>query len=115
MRVTSDLFVSALMRRVFADGGFAAVVRRGAAEAGAVFIVTRDRFGEAALYGPAAQSVYAAEKPAARQFTPIGDKLDEAALDARLAKEQRFDSDIWVVEIETGKTPFAELVDLTKP
>lgn len=115
MRVTSDLFVSALVRRVFGDGGFAAVMRRGAAEAGAVFIVIRNRFGEAALYGPAAQSAYGEGKPADRQFTLVGEKLDDEALDARLTKEQRFDSDIWVVEIEPGATPLGQLVELTTP
>ncbi|MEP2580565.1 MAG: DUF1491 family protein, partial [Roseibium sp.] len=38
MRVTSEFFVSALVRRVFGEGGFAAVSRRGAPEAGAVFV-----------------------------------------------------------------------------
>ena len=46
MRLTSDFWVSALMRRVFAEGGFAAVARRGASEAGAVFVVTRNRVGQ---------------------------------------------------------------------
>ena len=43
MRLTTDFWVSALMRRVFAEGGFAAVAKRGASEAGAVFVVTRNR------------------------------------------------------------------------
>jgi hypothetical protein len=115
MRVTTDLFVSALIRRVFGDGGFAAVVRRGATEAGAVFIVTRNRLGEAALYAPAAQAAYAADTPATRQFTLVGENFDQETLDGRLAREQRFDSDIWVVEIEPGRTPFAEFVEITKP
>jgi hypothetical protein len=115
MRVTTDIFVSALIRRVFGDGGFAAVVRRGAAEAGAVFIVTRDRLGEAALYAPAAQAAYGEETPATRRFTAVGENLDQEALDRRLAREQRFDSDIWVVEIEPGRTPLAELLEITKP
>ena len=41
MRVTSEFFVSALIRRVFSSGGFAAVERRGATEAGAVFLRRR--------------------------------------------------------------------------
>ncbi|MET0943059.1 MAG: DUF1491 family protein, partial [Mesorhizobium sp.] len=43
MRVTSELWVSALTRRVFSGGGFAAILKRGAAEAGAVFILSRNR------------------------------------------------------------------------
>ncbi|RUT88859.1 DUF1491 family protein, partial [Mesorhizobium sp. USDA-HM6] len=52
MRVTTDLWVSALLRRVFTAGGFAAVVKRGATEAGAVFVLSRGRLGEVVLYGP---------------------------------------------------------------
>ena len=115
MRVTTEIFVSALIRRVFGQGGFAAVIRRGAPEAGAVFIVTRDRVGEAALFGPAPQSAYGAEPSGGRQFMPVGSNLDERSLDERLAREQRFDSDIWVIELEPGAMPLGELVELTKP
>lgn len=115
MRVTTEFFVSALIRRVFGDGGFAAIIRRGAAEAGAVFIVTRGRTGEAALYGPAAQSAYGTEPGGGRLFTLLGGDLDERSLEERLAREQRFDSDIWVVELEPASTPLGELVELTKP
>jgi len=68
MRVTTDFWVSSLMRRVFSGGGFAAIVRRGAAEAGAVFLILRGRGGELALYGPAAQAAYDAARPHDRRF-----------------------------------------------
>ncbi|HWK65448.1 MAG TPA: DUF1491 family protein [Rhizobiaceae bacterium] len=115
MRVTSDLWVSALLRRVFAEGGFGAIVRRGATEAGAVFLVTRDRFGETSLFGPAPQTVYDSSRPDERQFSELASGADSEAIDARLAKEMRFDPDIWVVEIEPGSTPLADLLALTKP
>ena len=35
MRVTSDLWVAALLRRIFSEGGFGAVLRRGGDSAGA--------------------------------------------------------------------------------
>lgn len=100
MRVTSDLWVSVLVRRAFAGGGFAAVVRRGAAEAGAIFIITRDRMGEATLYGPAPQTSYADRRPEERQFQELTRTGEEQALTARLEKEARFDPDVWVVELE---------------
>ncbi|HHZ07168.1 MAG TPA: DUF1491 family protein [Rhizobiales bacterium] len=115
MRVTTEIFVSALIRRVFGEGGFAAVLRRGAAEAGAVFIVTRNRAGEATLYGPAPQAAYAPDSAGGRLFAPVGEKLDQQSLDERLAREQRFDSDIWVVELEPGSTALGDLVDITRP
>lgn len=110
MRLTSDFFVSALTRRVFGDGGFAAVVRRGAAEAGAVFVTTRNRMGEVALFGPAPQTSYDEDRPSERRFSLLLQDADDAAVEARLAKEMRFDSDIWVIEIEPGKQPVEALL-----
>ncbi|BCH26028.1 hypothetical protein MesoLjLc_59480 [Mesorhizobium sp. L-8-10] len=115
MRVTTDLWVSALLRRVFGDGGFGAVMRRGAAEAGAVFVVTRNRLGETSLLGPAPQTAYDSGRPHERQFAAILSDVDGDAIEARLAKEMRFDSDVWVVELEPGSTPLAELLVLTTP
>lgn len=114
MRVTSDLWVSALLRRVFAEGGFGAIVRRGATEAGAVFVVTRNRLGETSLFGPAPQTAYDSGRPDERRFAEVANSSDYEAIEARIAKELRFDPDIWVVEIEPGTTPLAELLALTK-
>ena len=114
MRVTSELWVSALVRRLFGEGGFAAVVRRGAAEAGAIFVVTRGRLGTATLFGPAPQTAYDTKRPDERQFVLLLADVDEAAVEARIAKETRFDSDIWMVEIEPGATPVEELIRVAR-
>lgn len=98
MRITSELFVAQLVRRLFGAGGFAVVARKGAAAAGAIFVVARNRSGEVSLFGPAVQSL--SEDGRARQF--MLEPVDgEAALEQRLAREERFDPDFWVVEIET--------------
>ncbi|TIO06443.1 DUF1491 family protein [Mesorhizobium sp.] len=112
MRVTTDLWVSALLRRVFGDGGFAAVVKRGATEAGAVFVLARGRMGEVALFGPAPQTSYDSARPDDRFFSLLGAGDDAAVFDARLEKEKRFDPDIWVVEIEAGAVPVEELISV---
>lgn len=88
MRVTSDLWVSALLRRIFGAGGFAAVVKRGATEAGAVFVLARGRLGEVALFGPAPQTSYDSAKPDDRFFTLLGAGDDPAVLEARLEREK---------------------------
>ena len=112
MRVTTDLWVSALVRRVFGAGGFAAVVKRGATEAGAVFVQARDRFGAVRLFGPAPQTSYETARPDDRLFVPVGIGEDAAELEARLEREKRFDPDIWVVEIEAGTVPLEELISV---
>ena len=112
MRVTTDLWVSALVRRVFGAGGFAAIVKRGATEAGAVFVLSRGRMGEVALYGPAPQTSYDSAKPDERFFTLLEAGDDGLAFDARLEREKKFDPDIWVVEIEGGTVPAEELLSV---
>ncbi|KQT55258.1 MULTISPECIES: DUF1491 family protein [unclassified Aureimonas] len=109
MRVTSDFFASSLVRRVFGDGGFAAVERRGAEAAGAIFVIVRHRDGTLDLYGPASQT-HSAEDGGRRFMREA--LADEAALEARFQREARFDPDFWVVEIETG-TPetYIEIVE----
>ncbi|MBC8129060.1 MAG: DUF1491 family protein [Rhizobiaceae bacterium] len=109
MRVTSDLFVAQLIRRIFADGGFAAVARRGAEAAGAIFVLARGRTGQIALYGPAVQTH--SSDDGGRRFM-AEDAADEAALEARFGREARFDPDFWVVEIETDEA--ARYIDIAE-
>ena len=114
MRVTTDFWVAALVKRVFGGGGFATVVKRGSSEAGAVFVIVRDRLGGAQLFGPAPQTSYDTAKPDERFFSRY-ELENEAALDARLDKERRFDPDIWVVEIEPGQAAVENLVSIVGP
>ncbi|MCR4265335.1 DUF1491 family protein [Nitratireductor sp. ZSWI3] len=107
MRLTSEFWVSALTKRLFAEGGFAAVAQRGAREAGTIFIVVRDRLGRLALYGPAAQASYDEARPMERRFTLVAQD-DQERIDARLERERRFDPDFWVVEIELADAARAE-------
>lgn len=106
MRVTSALWVSAYVRRAFVEGAFAAVVKRGAEEAGAILVVVDRLDGTVDLYGPAPQSAFGDGRPADRLFSLMAEKIDRAALADKLASEMRFDPDLWVVEIEerTGKS-----------
>ena len=102
MRLKSGIFVSALLRRANGAGAFAAVRRRGAEEAGAVFVIVATLDGKAALYGPALPSLDGAPEDAGvRLFTPlVPPGSPESEAEARMAREARYDSDLWLVEIE---------------
>lgn len=101
MRLKSDIFVSALIRRAQVEGAYAVMVRRGSEEAGAIFVKVARLDGTAALYGPAPQSAFDESFPADRLFSQIIEPgRPEADADARLARELKFDPDIYVVEIE---------------
>jgi hypothetical protein len=101
MRITSELWVKAFLRRVMADGHFAAVVRHGDNTAGAIFVkvIRRDRM--ARVFGPAHSGFET--RDGSRAFVALldGAAVDEAQVDDALAREQRFDSDLWVIEVET--------------
>ncbi|WP_136658592.1 DUF1491 family protein [Nitratireductor sp. XY-223] len=101
MRLTTEMWVKALLRRVFGDGGFAAVERTGSAEAGAIFIRVRGREGDQSLLSPAPQSLFDTAKPSDRTFEIRLAACDGDAVDAVLERERNFDPDLWVVEIET--------------
>jgi len=102
--LTSTIFVSALIRRVSGEGGFAAVVRHGSDEAGAIFICVPGGFGEGTtLFGQAPQSVVGdrdALPSGGRLFEKIADGLSPDELDAKFEREARLDPDFWVVELE---------------
>ncbi|MGE0565908.1 MAG: DUF1491 family protein [Pseudolabrys sp.] len=103
MRLKSSIWVAAYLRRCNVEGAFAAVRRRGAEEAGAIFVKVNRLDGTAILYGPAPQSVFGDERPSDRAFTVCVGRsapAPEADCEAYLAKELKFDPDIWVVEIE---------------
>lgn len=93
--------MSALVRRVFSDGGMAAIEKRGAEEAGAVFIRIRHRDGSESLAGPAPQTAFDTARPDARLFEWRAVRAEGHAVSDAIARESRFDPDIWVVEIET--------------
>ena len=103
MRLKSGIWVSAYLRRCNVEGVFAAVRRRGAEEAGAIFIKVTRLDGTSSLYGPAPQTAFDDAHPADRLFvavlggeTPAAD----ADVEARLQREIRYDPDVWIVEVE---------------
>ncbi len=108
-RLTSDFWVSAYLRQAALDGLVAVLRRRGAREAGAIFVKLDRLDGTAALYGPAPQAL--ADESGARRFQLLMN-ADPASVEERIEKERRFDPDLWFVEIENRSgDPRLELVD----
>jgi hypothetical protein len=101
MRLKTSIWVAAYLRRCQTAGVFGAVRRRGAEEAGAVFVKIATLDGNAMLYVPAPQTVYDDSRPVDRLFVPVAkEPLPEAAVEERLTREIRFDPDAWIVETE---------------
>lgn len=116
MRVTTELFVSALLRRVNSAGGMAVLGRKGTAEAGAVFIKFRHGDGRYDLLAPAPQAVYGGEgEEGERAFQMVATNADEMDVDARIGRERNWDPDLWIIEIEDCRQPPDVLVRLVSP
>lgn len=99
MRLKAELFAKAFVRRCAAADVPAMVVRHGDDDAGAIWIKVSRLDGTAALYGPA---------PAGLE-SDLGERLmsehlaagtPDADVEAYLERQRRFDSDLWLIEIE---------------
>ena len=94
-RLKSGIFVRALIRRAEAAGAQGFVVRKGAEEAGAVFIKI------ARLDGTARVLVQARGGDGELVWTqPLGEAAPEDKAAAYFELQTKFDPDIWIVEIE---------------
>ena len=102
LRLKSAIFVQALIRRCETAGAAAYLLRRGAEEAGAVFIKLNRLDGTAELFAPAPQTAFDDARPADRAFSRSFGKepVPDQKVEDKLAKESRFDPDVWIVEVE---------------
>lgn len=101
-RLRSDIWVSAFLRRCAGEAIPAVLRRRGATEAGAIFVKIDLLDGTSLLYAPAPQSLVP-EDPPDRMFVLAGTGAPEPSfeIEERLAREIRFDPDVWIVEAES--------------
>ena len=94
-RLKAGIFVRALIRRAEAAGASAFVVRKGAEEAGAVFLKVARLDGTCLVLNQARRGdgelVWS---------QPIGADCDDARASAYFDKQMKFDPDLWIVEIE---------------
>jgi hypothetical protein len=101
MRLRSDIWVAAYLRRIPLEGAYAALRRRGAAEAGAIFVKVDRLDGRAALFEPAPQSQFSdrgVERLWARAHKE--EWVGAEFVEARMAREIAFDPDLWLIEVE---------------
>ncbi len=95
MLLSTDLWVSAFIRRAESGGAFAVVVRKGDLRAGAVLLKVLNRTdGTARLYSEAVRM-----DGEAVWMQPAGSQ-DEPDLDRYIERAVRIDPDVWVVEVE---------------
>ncbi len=99
MRLKSALWVQALLRQNAIAGRFGAVLRRGASEAGTIYVVVNHLDGTNHLFGPPPGS--AIDEHGDRQWiAELAPPASSEAVGTFIAKRVKFDPDIWVVEVE---------------
>ena len=99
MRLKSAIWVSAFLRRCMVQGIFGAVVRKGAEEAGAIYVIVSHLDGTCRLFGPAPGASHDEEGERVwwEELAPPGTPADAMAL---VERRTRADPDIWIVEVE---------------
>ena len=100
MRLKSEFWVKAYLRRCQVAGASGVVVRHGDDDAGAIFIkvVRGDR--QAAVFSPAPAGLDDADIDRRWVCNFSGRFVAEAEASDFVERQARFDSDLWVVEIE---------------
>jgi hypothetical protein len=97
MRLKSEIWVKAYIRRCMVEGVPAVVVNRGDEDAGVIFIKVTHLDGLADLFGPAPAGLV---DRLDREWVPVRQAVAESEIDALIARERDIDRDIWVIEIE---------------
>ena len=99
MRLKSEMWVKAYLRQWFSRGNYGAILRIGAPEAGAVYVVINRLDGTANIFGPAPGPAYD-EKGDRRWALATPAAIPAADVPAFVSKQARVDPDIWVIELE---------------
>jgi hypothetical protein len=102
-RLKAGLWVKMALRMADLDGRSGAVLRKGDPDSGGIIVVLRGRDGLTAL-----SQMRTAEGALAWMRATGAAPVDQDAVDAYVARQVKFDPDLWVVEFETPdlKPPF---------
>lgn len=112
-RLTSALFVSALIRRVANAGGSAVVARRGAGEAGAIYISHWNAETRTyTLYEPQSSFDDTQTLIGGRCFRAHPTAFLDGELSQRFEAEARFDPDFWLVDIDQLPLEISECISV---
>jgi hypothetical protein len=100
MRLKSELWVKAYLRRCALEGAAALLERRGDSDAGAIYVKVSRLDGSASLFGPAPASLSAKDNERRWQPCLPTHLAAEAEADSYLARQLAFDPDLWIIVVE---------------
>jgi hypothetical protein len=100
MRIKSEIWVRAYLRRCQSDGVPVVIVRRGDEAAGAIFICVDRLDGTVSVYGPAPAGLTGSDTERRWVMCLKSRAVSAAEADRYLARQREFDPDLWIIEIE---------------
>lgn len=100
MRLRSEIWVSAYLRRCQAEAVPVVIVRRGDSEAGAIFISIDRLDGTVFLYGPAPTGLEGSDTDRRWVRCLEGKAATPQEVSLYLARQIEFDPDLWIIEVE---------------
>ena len=113
VRLTSAIWFAVFMRCENERGAFVTVAKKGAQQAGAIYVLHDHRDGTNTLYAPAPQALVKPSETSDRCFEIVLAKGSRDDATNYLEKQKNFDPDLWIVETEGGKgEPCLEVVEL---
>lgn len=102
MLLSTDIWVSALLKRVEMAGSFATIARKGDARAGSVIVKVLNLRTRDAYVLREAQTGQGVTGEETLWMRPV-ETLNEPDVDAYIARQTKYDPDLWVVEIEDSE------------
>lgn len=98
-RIKSGLWVQAFLRRCDINGQFGAILKKGADEAGAVYVVINHLDGSHDLLAPAPGSAF--DDSGERRFVKdVAAPVPWPEITERMERRKRVDPDLWLIEVE---------------
>ncbi len=101
MRLKSEIWVKAYVRRMSAGGHPSYVIRHGDDDAGAIYIRINRLDGSSALLGPAPSGLSGTETDRRWVMHFKGELRPDSEVDVYLEREHRTYPDLWLVEVES--------------
>ena len=101
MRLTTAIWLGVFMRLESSRGSYVTVAKKGAQQAGAVFVLHNHLNGMFDVYGPAPQSMFE-EAGSERLFERVLESVTDDEKEEFLSRQKQFDPDIWIIETESG-------------
>ncbi|MDQ3246060.1 MAG: DUF1491 family protein [Pseudomonadota bacterium] len=98
-RLPSELEAAALMRRAAADGDFAAMLKKGDPDRGVLLLVVTSRGRHVACL----ERVPSLSREEQWQVVGPAESASSADVAEFLAKRTRFDTDLWLIELDVAQ------------